>query len=125
MPLPFASPDGTWDGVDGDYGDLCSQAGSPCINAGDAAFVAQPGETDLEGHARVLCERVDMGAYEFGVRDHGGDQTVELSDFAFWSSCMMGPQSGPHDAGCEGFDFDGDGDVDLLDFGGFQRTVGP
>jgi hypothetical protein len=30
-----------------------------------------------------------------------------------------------HPAVCEGFDFDGDGDVDLLDFGGLQRIVGP
>jgi len=24
---------------------------------------------------------------------------------------------------CEAFDFDGDGDVDLVDFGGYQRIV--
>jgi len=122
---PNPGPDGTWGGVDDDYGDLRLRAGSPCIDAGDPAFVAQPGETDFEGHARVLCERVDMGAYESGIGDYDCDQTVDLTDFANWSSCMTGPHGGPYEAGCEGFDFDGDGDVDLLDFGGFQRIVGP
>ena len=122
---PDPGPDGEWDGVDDDYGDLRLQAGSPCINAGDPGFVAQPAETDLEGHARVLCGRVDMGAYEFGIGDYDCDQTVNLSDFSAWSSCTTGPHSGPYEGGCEGFDFDGDGDVDLLDFGGFQTIVVP
>jgi len=125
MRPPDPGPDGIWDGVDDDYGDLRLQAGSPCINAGDPASVPQPGETDLEGHARVLCERVDMGAYEFGIGDYDCDQTVNLEDFAGWSLCMNGPQSGPYVSGCEAFDFDGDGDVDFLDFAWFQRIMGP
>jgi hypothetical protein len=122
---PDPGPDGTWDGVDDDYGDLRLQAGSPCIDAGDPGFVAQPGETDLEGHARVLCGQVDMGAYEFGIGDYDCDQTVDLTDFANWSACMTGPQSGPFDPGCEAFDFNADGVVDLLDFATFQRIIGP
>ncbi|MDO8629886.1 MAG: right-handed parallel beta-helix repeat-containing protein, partial [Phycisphaerales bacterium] len=126
---PNPGPDGTWNGVDDDYGDLRLRAGSPCIDAGDPAFVAQPGETDLDGHARVLCGRVDMGAYEFGIGDYDCDQVVDLADFSSWQACMIGP----HDVrvlalaaltapavqsaidnrqlaiGCEPFDFDGDG----------------
>ena len=120
-------PDGTWDGVDDDYGDLRLQVGSPCIDAGDPGFVGQPGETDLEGHARVLCSRVDMGAYEFGIGDYDCDQMLDLNDFANWSSCMTGPSTAdtavPHAPGCEAFDFDGNGDVDLLDFSAFQRVL--
>jgi len=123
--VPDPGPDGTWDGVDDDYGDLRLQAGSPCIDAGDPGFLVPPGETDLDGHARVLCGQVDMGAYEFGIGDYDCNQTVNLSDFSAWSSCMAGPHSGPYEPGCEALDFDGDGDVDLLDFGGFQRIVGP
>jgi hypothetical protein len=37
---------------------------SPCINAGDPAFVPDPNETDLAGHPRVAFGVVDMGAYE-------------------------------------------------------------
>ena len=123
-----ATPD-VDEGASDDYGDLRVRGGSPCIDAGDPGFVAQPGETDLDGHARVLCGRVDMGAYEFGIGDYDCDQTVDLADFSSWQACMTGPSTAdtavPHAPGCEGFDFDGDGDVDLLDFGGFQRIVGP
>ena len=38
--------------------------GSACINAGDPAYAALPGETDLAGLARVQNGRIDIGAYE-------------------------------------------------------------
>jgi len=127
MRLPNPGPDGTWDGVDDDYGDLRLQVGSPCIDAGDPGFVAQPGETDLEGHARVLCARVDMGAYEFGIGDYDCDQAVDLIDFANWSACTTGPlQSAIGNwqsaIPCEAFDFDGDADVDFRDFAAWQNA---
>ncbi|MBI4719270.1 MAG: right-handed parallel beta-helix repeat-containing protein [Planctomycetes bacterium] len=37
---------------------------SPCINAGDPALVAFAGEVDIDGDARVVGGRVDMGADE-------------------------------------------------------------
>ncbi len=37
---------------------------SPCIDAGDPAFVADPNETDIDGEPRVQHCRVDMGADE-------------------------------------------------------------
>jgi hypothetical protein len=120
---PDPGPDGTWDGVDDDYGDLRLQAGSPCINAGDPGFVAQPGETDLEGHARVLCERVDMGAYEFGIGDYNCDQEVNLFDFVSWGTCMLGPDNGPYGDWCAAFDGNLDLDVDLRDFAIFQNSI--
>jgi len=121
-------PDGMWDGVDDDYGDLRLQPGSPCIDAGDPGFVPQLGETDLEGHARVLCGRVDMGAYEFGIGDYDCDRAVGLTDFTNWSACMTGPQATalagepPVAPSCEAFDFDADVDTDLLDFASFQNA---
>ncbi len=121
---PDPGPDGMWDGVDDDYGDLRLQAGSPCINTGDPAFVPAPGETDLDGHARVLCGRVDMGAYEFGIGDYDCDQTVDLTDFAAWSDCMSGPLAGEPPVApvaCAAFDFNADGQIDLWDFAAFQR----
>jgi len=132
---PDPGPDGAWDGVNDDYGDLRLRGASPCIDAGDPGFVVPPGETDLEGHARVLCERVDMGAYEFGIGDYDCDRYVDLADFSSWQACMTAPlhTDAFHSTidirqstiGCEAFDFDGDGDVDLFDFGGFQGIVGP
>ena len=82
---------GVDEGANDDYGDLQLRSGSPAINTGDPSFVPQPGETDLDGHARVLCGRVDMGAYEFGIGDHDCDRTVTLADFAAWDACMTGP----------------------------------
>ena len=41
-------------------GDFHLTGSSPAIDAGDPAFVADPGETDLDGGARVLGPRVDM-----------------------------------------------------------------
>ena len=56
---------GYWDAagpwIEGDYHLLQS---SPCIDAGDPAYVHAPGETDLDGQPRVLGGRIDMGAYE-------------------------------------------------------------
>ena len=56
---------------------------SPCINAGDPNYVAEPNETDLDGNPRVIGGRIDMGAYEFQntppVADAGADQVVECA----------------------------------------------
>jgi len=125
---PNPGADGIWDGIDDDYGDLRLQPGSPCINAGDPDFVPADGETDLDGRARVLCGRVDMGAYEFGIGDFDCDQTVNLLDFAAWEDCMTGPTSSPTPQSpsfCTAFDFDFDGDVDLVDWAGLQRILAP
>ncbi len=93
---------------------------SPCIDAGDPDFAPEPGDTDLDGHARVLCGRVDMGAYEFGIGDYECDRDVDLFDLANWADCLTGPANPPYPDGCEAFDFNGDLDVDLEDFGAIQ-----
>ena len=114
---PEDPDDDVW--FDGNYRFL---SGSPCIDTGDPDFVREPGETDLDGHTRVLCDRVDMGAYEFGIGDHDCNQAVDLFDFAAWDACFAGPQDGLYDPQCEAFDFESDGDVDLADFAGFQNV---
>ena len=100
--------------------DLRLSAGSACINVGDPDFIPEPGATDLDGRPRMLCARVDMGAHEFGIGDHDCGQIVDLLDFAQWQTCMTGPEGGAYADGCEVFDFEYDGDVDLFDFAGFQ-----
>jgi len=45
-------------------GDFHLTVGSAAIDAGDPAFTPDPGESDLDGGARVLGPRVDMGADE-------------------------------------------------------------
>lgn len=97
-------------------------ADSFCLDTGDPAVVLTPGERDLDGHARVLRGRVDMGAYEFGIGDFDGDKQVDLGDFDSWFDCMTGPNAGPYGTGCEVFDFEFDEDVDLFDVAGFQQV---
>jgi hypothetical protein len=113
----FVDADGADDIANTEDDDLRFLPVSPAINGGD------PDETylsatDLDGHARVLCGRVDMGAYEFGIGDYDCDQTVDLTDFSQWAACMTGPAppTSGGATGCEAFDANGDGDVDLHDF---------
>ncbi len=113
------------DGIAGtEDDDLHLLPGSPAINAGDPSTAGLP-STDLDGHSRVRCGRVDIGAYEFGIGDYNCDRAVDLGDFANWSACMTGPHSGPYGAGCQPFDFNADSAVDLLDFAALQSALSP
>jgi predicted outer membrane repeat protein len=64
-------------------GDYHLLGNSPCINAGDRAFIPSPGETDIDGDPRVLNSRVDIGADECPA----GTPIIELSskDFKFYA----------------------------------------
>lgn len=110
--------------VDFDGGNVRLTAESSVINAGDPDFEPKPGERDLDGHARLLCDRVDMGAYEFGIGDYDCDRSIALDDYSAWADCMTAPGAGPYAEGCEAFDFDFDDDVDLEDFSGFMVAFG-
>ncbi|MGA1875297.1 MAG: LamG-like jellyroll fold domain-containing protein, partial [bacterium] len=73
-------------------------AGSPCIDAGDPSFIAEPNETDLDGKSRVLdgdndgIPVVDMGAYEFActyIGDFDGQCDVDMADYAIFALAWL------------------------------------
>jgi hypothetical protein len=122
--------------------DLRLMPGSPAIDMGDNtalprdrsdldrdADTTEPIPIDLDGHVRVLCGRVDMGAYEFGIGDFNCDRVTELADFAAWPDCMTAPVGEGHledplfPDRCEAFEFHPDGAIDLADFAGYQHLT--
>ena len=134
----FVDSDGLDDIPGTEDDELRLLSGSPCINVGSNGVLlsdgldldgdgdmGEPIPIELDGHARILCSTVDMGAYEFGMGDYDCDRAIDLNDFADWSACMTGPSGGPYPPGCEPFDFEFDGDVDLRDFGAFCVVCSP
>jgi hypothetical protein len=107
--------------VDAANGNLRLSVGSPCIDAGDPAFVPLPdAELDPDGRIRVWdgngdsVARVDMGAYEFGAPffgDLNGDCVIDLDDLTVLLA-HYGTLSG---ATYFDGDLDGNSDVDLSD----------
>jgi hypothetical protein len=96
---------------------------SPCIDAGGTPTDVPPaGLRDLDGHARVLCGCVDLGAYEFGIGDVDCDRVVDVADFVAGVECVTGPGGASERSGCRALDYAYDGDVDLADMAGFQRA---
>jgi hypothetical protein len=100
-------------------------AHSPCINAGDPNYVAEPNETDLDGNPRVIGGRIDMGAYEFHFSncwdcntqcygDSDCDGKVNNTDFANLKNSWF--KSYPDLSYNPCADFDKDMCVDTTDF---------
>ncbi|MFH1107819.1 MAG: hypothetical protein V1790_01285 [Planctomycetota bacterium] len=76
----------------------------------------RPGPNWVE-HANGVEQRSQL-SFEPAVK-----LPYEALDLAGWVTCLTGPQGGPYPNGCEAFDFDGDGDVDLADFAVLQVTL--
>lgn len=103
--------------------DLHLTANSPCRDTGDQNFLLPYVVTDLDGHARILCQDVDMGAYESGIGDQNCDTIINLADFSAWLTCMNGPAPSKTLISCQAYDYASDSDVDLLDYAAFQQSV--
>lgn len=105
---------------------------SPCLDAGDPAYMPSAGVTDLAGNDRLSCAGVDMGCYEKPVLWGDFDCTwrIDQDDYLLFATCLTGANI-PHDQSplCSEADWDADGDVDLSDFAALQRCytsiVGP
>jgi len=89
----FVKP-GYWDSngiwVDGDYHLLPD---SPCINAGDPNYIAEPNEMDLDGKPRVIGGRIDMGAFEYSppipAEVRIVPRSINLASRGNWITCYI------------------------------------
>lgn len=120
---PDPGPDGNWDGVDDDYGNLNLLSSSPCIDAGDNTAV--PADTaDLDGDGNTT-ERtpldLDGQARFFDMPPSGGTGVAdppnypEIVDMGAYESSPTAPA-----------DFNYDGHVDRNDYGTFEAcATGP
>jgi parallel beta-helix repeat protein len=74
-------------------GDYYLLPSSPCIDAGDPAFVAGPGETDIDGDPRVAGVRVDIGADEYAVAITATvrvyPRALNIASNGKWISCII------------------------------------
>lgn len=107
-------------------GDFHLMCGSPCIDAGDPAFVPTAGQTDVDGDARVVGQYVDIGADEFHrVGDLNNDGAVGVSDLLMcintWGSCPAPPGACAADIAPPG----GDGSVGVPDLLAIINGWGP
>ncbi|NIP26626.1 MAG: hypothetical protein GWN67_16855, partial [Phycisphaerae bacterium] len=89
----FQDPDGD-DNIHGTEDDnLRLSNGSPCIDAGDPNYIAEPNETDLDGKPRIIGDRIDMGAYEYGQLIHAEarivPRTINLASKGNWITCYI------------------------------------
>jgi Right handed beta helix region/Chlamydia polymorphic membrane protein (Chlamydia_PMP) repeat len=121
---PNPGTDETWGTEDDDYGDLRLRSNSPSIDTGDPGFLPEPDATDIAGTARLLCDRIDMGAFEF-AGDYDCNQTLDLRDVAGLQICFTGEDQGPYAPTCKTFDTNADQDIDQEDYARFQSVFSP
>ena len=60
--------------------------------------------------------------FRIAAGDHNDDGLVNLNDYSAFEGCMTGPEGDAPPTGCESFDVDHSGAVDLADFAKVQTT---
>jgi hypothetical protein len=77
--------------VDADNNDCHLRWHSPCIDAGDPAYVPQPDETDIDGEPRVTRAQLDMGADEVGQKqaDFTRDGAIDALDLKIFVEAWL------------------------------------
>ncbi len=100
-------------------------AGGTMISAGGpfelSGTIGQPDAGVLRGGEFAL-----FGGFWFGQSpcDCNEDGGINLFDYGDFEACASGPDGGLVGPSCACFDLDGDKDVDLADYGEFQRRFG-
>ncbi len=101
-------------------------------NARTVSYVATPpdsqtGEVCFAGIINFdggIDQPVDGDRCNCGYGDSGCDSDVDLTDYRTFSACMRGPGANVP-PGCELFDRNTNGSVDLSDFGLLQTAFSP
>ena len=141
---PGDGGDGWGVGGNDSFGDLRTQTGSPCHDAGDNDVVPIELTTDLAGVPRFLDDPTvadsgnplglgpiaDLGAYEYeheptcemACGDLDGNGAVNLGDFSIFAGCYL--QDPSLVSGCLCADMTGDGVINLMDFSRFAAVFG-
>lgn len=107
-----------WYTVDGG-GEMFSENGSLTLHG----TIGQPDAGIMSGGSLTLS-----GGFWFPLDfgDCDWDGTVSLFDEAAFVGCVTGPGGGPVPAGCDCFDLDGNGAIDLFDVAVMQEShTGP
>ena len=60
--------------------------------------------------------------YPIAPGDHNDDGLVDLDDYDAFETCMTGPEGTEPGPGCDAFDVDHSGTIDLADFAVVQTT---
>ena len=102
----------TWHTIDG--GGVMRSTGGDFELSGT---IGQPDAGTMSGGNFTLT-----GGFWFEVvpSDCNEDGVVNLFDYDAFQTCLTGPGGGPPPAGCDCYDFDGDGKITLLDFATVQ-----
>jgi hypothetical protein len=143
--IAYSDVQGGWSGtgnidadplfVDPAAADYHLQAGSPCIDTADPAYVAPPGEVDLDGQRRVWDgnadgqARVDMGVDEYGSFPYGDlncDGAIDFGDINPFVLTLTNPAA--YEAAfpnCDilNADINGDGSVNFGDINPFVALL--
>lgn len=94
----------------------------PDFDETDLVIIQPVVDTIADGFNEILASApVELDIYLdcVAVGDIDCDGAVTLTDFQQWPGCVTGA-GGDASPECNPFDFDGDGDVDALDWGAFQ-----
>jgi hypothetical protein len=123
----YRDPNGTPEDANDDFwvnGDYHLLPGSPCIDAGDPNYPEDANEFDIDGDARIIGGRIDIGADEYrsgALSDFSGNGIVNFEDFTilanYWNDHICTEPDW-----CEGCDFDHDGLVDSNDLKKFAEN---
>ena len=107
-------PDALWGTDDDDFGDQRLSSGSPAIDMGSTETLVSALDVDLDDNARHVCDRLDIGAYEFQA-DYNCDGRADLRDCAGLLACLDHEVGSQEKSPCDRLDTNRDGRVNLND----------